>query len=84
MIMDLFIIGGSLESLWWLFLTFLPQNFWRWQGPTDDTYALYECSLSGVDNRRWWGHSNPSCCLKKKQLLALTSGGDVHTLGVSP
>ena len=28
---------------------------------------LYECSLNGVDNQRWWGHSNPT-------------GGGTHTL----
>ena len=32
-----------------------------------------ECSLSGVDNHRWWGHSN----LKKKKLYALSGSGHI-------
>ena len=37
---------------------------------------LYEYSLNGVDNQRWWGHSNPAFCLKN-ELLALIGGGDI-------
>ena len=36
---------------------FLPQNFRRWQGPTNDGLRENECSLSGGDNYRWWGKS---------------------------
>ena len=39
----------------------LPQNSGRLWGPTNDTFA-YDCSFSGADNQRWWGHSNPTYC----------------------
>ena len=38
-----------------------------------------ECSLSGVDNHRWWGHSNPTTWLKKE----LSGGGYEKTLRFS-
>ena len=41
---------------------FLPQNFWRWQGPTNGTLSFYECRFSGGDTMRWWGQSNPKIC----------------------
>ena len=50
---------------------FLPKNFGRWWGSMNDTFALYECSLSSVDNQSWWGHSNPAYCLKKFQTFCI-------------
>ena len=45
-------------SIWWLpritlvvAFGFLPQNFERWQGPTNDTLSFYECRLSGGDTQ---------------------------------
>ena len=51
----------------------LPHSFWRWQEPMNGTLSFYECSLSVGDTMRWWGHSNPTICKKKKfELFALT------------
>ena len=43
------LIGGYVESLQWLLLAFLPQNFRRWWGPTNGTLTFYECRFSGGD-----------------------------------
>ena len=32
---------------------FLPQNFWKWQGPTNGTLSFYECRFSGGDTIKW-------------------------------
>ena len=37
---------------------FLPQNFGRWWEPKIVVLLEKECSFSGADNVRWWGHSN--------------------------
>ena len=39
---------------------FLPQNFGRWCGGDLQIVIFLEnvYSMSGVDNQRWWGHSN--------------------------
>ena len=36
---------------------------------------IYKYSLSGGDNQRWWGHSNPTCS-KKIKLVVLNGGAD--------
>ena len=52
------LIGGSLESPYWLLLAFCPKIF----GGGGDLGIVFllknECRLSGVDNHRWWRHSN--------------------------
>ena len=47
---------------WWLvshLSGFFPQNFGRWQGPTNDGSAWKWMQLE------CWGHSMATCCLKK-------------------
>ena len=41
-----------------------------------------ECSFSGVENVRWWGHSNATSWLKN-DLYALVGGGDAKTFQFS-
>ena len=69
---------------------FLPQNFRRWQGPTNDGLRENECSLSGGDNYRWWGKSevvetlDPYLLFRKTNFFVFSGGLDAKTLGMSP
>ena len=56
--------------------SFLSQNFGRWQRPMNAILSLYDCSLSGGDTQRWWGHSNTTDCNQKIEPFALTGGRD--------
>ena len=83
---------------WWLVRVtlviafgFLPQIFRRWWELWMILALIYKCSLNGVDNQRWWRHSNPTgwghpyptYCYNFFELFALTGGGNIKTLGVS-
>ena len=62
---------------------FVPQNFGRLQGPTNDTFSLMNAARVVVDNQRWWEHNQTLLAdlLSKKlfKLLAFTGGGDIKT-----
>ena len=45
---------SHLSGCFWL------QNFGRWQDVSFVFLFKNERSLSGMDNDRWWGHSNPT------------------------
>ena len=53
-----FLIGVSLVVAF----GFLPQNMGGGRDLRMIVLLKNECSLSGVDNHRWWGHSNHTSC----------------------
>ena len=46
-----FLIGDSLV----VGLGFSPQNFVKWQGPTNGTLSIYECRFTVRDTMGWGG-----------------------------
>ena len=60
-----------------LAIDFLPQMLEVAGDLRTMVLILCECSLSCVDNHRWWGHSSPTYC-KKNQTFALSGSGDAN------
>ena len=47
---------------------FLPQNFWKWQGPTNGTLSFCECRFSGGDTIKWGGGELKPYLMQKNYL----------------
>ena len=71
---------SHLCGCFWLFAL----EFWEFVGPTNRLLLENECSLSGVDDHRWWGHSNPTSGQIFCDLHALSGSGDTKTFQFSP
>ena len=75
-------IGGSLESPCRLLLAFYPKIL---EDGGDLWFLILltkECSFSGADNKKLWGHSNTTRWLKKIELYALAGGGDAKNFPI--
>ena len=72
------IIGGSVESPKWLFLTFCPKIFGGGRGPTIVILLEKECSIRAADNVR----DTQTLIDGFKNVFALSGSGDAKTFRI--